>query len=64
MAGLQKILKIHGSMKVQSGGKTVTWLWDYANNKARLETDMSKEEIAASEKAKWDEVRWRNIYEK
>lgn len=37
MAGLQKILKIHGSMICENEkGKKVIWVWDYANNKARL----------------------------
>lgn len=54
MAGLQRVLKLYGSMicKGEDGGKVV-WLWDYANDKARLKTEMTKEEIEASEKAKW-----------
>lgn len=38
-------------------GKNVVWLWDYANDKARLESEMSREEIMASEKAKWMEIK-------
>lgn len=30
----------------------VTWLWDYVNDKPRIKTEMSKEEIMASENAK------------
>lgn len=53
MAGLARICKMYGSMKVRGAdGKSVTWLWDYANDKPRLETEMTKEEIEASEKAK------------
>lgn len=36
-----------------ANGKKVTWLWDYANDKARLKTQMTEDEIMASEKAKW-----------
>lgn len=35
-----------------ASGKKVIWLWDYANDKPRLKTEMTKEEIMASEKAK------------
>lgn len=38
-------------------GSKVVWLWDYANDKARLKTEMTKEEIMASEKAKWTAVK-------
>ena len=36
--------------------KKVTWLWDYKNDKQRLKSEMTKEEIAESEKAKWQQV--------
>ena len=58
MAGLAKICKMHGSMEVSdASGKKVTWLWDYVNDKPRLKTEMTKEEIMASEKAKFMGVR-------
>lgn len=38
-------------------GKKVTWLWDYVNDKPRLKTEMTKEEIMASEKVKWMKVK-------
>jgi len=53
MSGLAKICKMYGEIKVESDGKKVTWIWDYVNDKPRLKSEMSKEEIAASEKAKW-----------
>ena len=54
MAGLAKLCKMYGSMEVSdANGKKVTWLWDYANDKARLKTQMTEDEIMASEKAKW-----------
>ncbi len=54
MGGLAKICKMYGSMEVtDSLGNKVTWIWDYANDKPRLKTEMTKEEIMESEKAKW-----------
>ena len=54
MGGLARICKMCGSLEVSDGnGKKVTWLWDYANDKARLKTEMTEDEIMASEKAKW-----------
>lgn len=56
--GFQRILKIYGEMKATDNkGNSVTHVWDYANNKARIKGEMTKEEIAASEKAKWTQLR-------
>ena len=53
MTGLEKICKIYGSMTaIDNDGKKHVWLWDFANNKARLKSEMTKKEIAASEKAR------------
>lgn len=58
MAGLARICKMYGSIEVSdANGKKVTWIWDYANDKQRLKTEMTKEEIMASEKAKWMSVK-------
>lgn len=58
MGGLQKICKMYGSMTVKGNdGKTVKWLWDYVNDKPRLESEMTKEEIIASEKKKWEGIK-------
>lgn len=58
MAGLARILKMYGSMEFSdANGKKVTWLWDYVNDKPRLKTEMTKEEIMASEKAKWMNIK-------
>lgn len=58
MGGLAKILKLYGSMKVKdSSGKSVTWVYDYHNDKPRLKTEMTKEDFAKSEKAKWAGVK-------
>ena len=40
-----------------ASGKKVTWLWDYKNDKPRLKSEMTKEEIAESEKSKWQQVK-------
>ena len=53
MGGLARICKMYGSMEASdANGKKVIWLWDYVNDKPRLKTEMSKDEIMASEKAK------------
>jgi hypothetical protein len=53
MAGLRKILKMSGSMKVNG----VRWMWDYAKDEPRIESEMTKEERRESEKAKWSLLR-------
>ena len=54
MGGLAKLCKLYGSINVtDADGKTITWVWDYANDKPRLKSEMTKEELMASEKAKW-----------
>jgi major membrane immunogen (membrane-anchored lipoprotein) len=58
MGGLARICKMYGSMEVSdANGKKITWLWDYKNDKPRLKSEMTKEEIAESEKAKWQQIR-------
>jgi hypothetical protein len=54
MAGLARICKMYGSFEaIDSDGEKLIWLWDYVNDKPRLKTEMTKDEIIASEKAKW-----------
>ena len=58
MEKISRLWELHGSMEViDANGKKVTWLWDYANDKPRLKTEMSKEEIMKSEKAKWSNIK-------
>lgn len=58
MSGLARICRMYGSMEaVDANGKKVIWLWDYVNEKPRLKSEMTKEEIHASEKAKWEKIR-------
>ena len=61
--GFQKILKIYGEMKATDNkGNSISYVWDYANDKARIKGEMTKEEIAASEKAKWMQLRKQAYY--
>ena len=39
-----------------ASGKKVTWRWDYKNDKPRVKSEMTKEEMAESEKAKWQQI--------
>lgn len=58
MAGLQKVLKMYGKMTgVDAKGNKVVWVWDYFKDEPRLETEMTKDEWAASEKAKWGNIK-------
>ena len=61
MGGLAKICRAYGSMKFKdNNGKEVIWLWDYKNEKPRLESEMSKDEIEESEKARWKKFKEQN----
>ena len=58
MTGLQRMCKLYGSIYVTGAdGKRVVWIWDYANDKPRLKSEMTKAEIMASEKAKWEAIK-------
>jgi hypothetical protein len=57
MTGLAMICKMYGQMIVtDENGKKVIWVWDYANDKPRLKHEMTKEELAASERAKYTQL--------
>jgi hypothetical protein len=54
MSGLKRLCKMYGSMEVSdTHGNKVTWVWDYANDKPRIKSEMTKDEILQSEKSKW-----------
>ena len=58
MGGLARICRIYGGIKGKDkDGKEVIWLWDYKNEKPRLKSEMTKEEIEESEKAKWNKIK-------
>ncbi len=50
------MLKATGRITVKSGGRSVTWVWDYANDKPMVESEMTKEGKKASERVKWERV--------
>jgi hypothetical protein len=61
MAGLQRILKQTGKVKVVGfKGASVTWVWDYQQDKPRIESEMSKEEKELSDKAKIELINRKN----
>jgi major membrane immunogen (membrane-anchored lipoprotein) len=61
MGRLAKICKIYGEMEARGvNGKKVVWVYDYANNKPRIKSEMTKEEIALSEKAKREQISQEN----
>jgi len=53
MSGLKRLLKMYGQINCEDryGNKTV-WVWDYAEERARKKSEMTKEELAKSRKAK------------
>ena len=58
MGGLRKLCKLYGSIEVADQfGNKVIHVWDYANDKPRLKSKMTKEEIAASERAKYEQAK-------
>jgi hypothetical protein len=51
MGSLLRLCKIYGSIEIcDSSGKRVVWFWDYKQDKPRLRCEMTKEEIAESER--------------
>ncbi len=55
MGGLARLCKTYGAITINKE----RWLWDFVNDKPRLESEMTKEEIGASEKAKWADFKKR-----
>lgn len=52
------ICKYYGGMIVKGAdGKEVKWLYDYAQDRPRLESEMLAEEKAASERKKWLKIK-------
>jgi hypothetical protein len=52
MAGLRRICKMYGGIVIQ--GKR--WVWDYARDIPVLESEMTKEQLRESERAKWSQI--------
>ena len=58
MGGLARVCKIYGQINVNdASGKKVIWLYDYKNDKPRLKTEMTDQEIMESEKAKYELIK-------
>jgi hypothetical protein len=67
MAGLARILKMYGSMKVVGNdGARVTWVWDYARDEPCHDTEMpfGSERHKASERAKYTAIHAAALTEK
>lgn len=58
MGGLSRICEIYGSIEfIDVNGQKTKFLWDYHKKEARLKSEMTKEDIELSEKAKWEGIR-------
>ena len=58
MTGLQRVCKIYGRIDVTDrNGNKVTWLWDYAEDKAVLKEEMTQERLKKSELAKYSAIK-------
>ncbi len=58
MGGLSKICKQYGKVTVTGAdGKKVEWLYDYVKDKPRIKEEMTADEIMASEKKKWKDIK-------
>jgi hypothetical protein len=54
MGGLKRLCRLYGRMEfVSQNGKKTVYVWDYAKNEPRIKSEMTKDEIKESEKAKW-----------
>lgn len=53
MGGLARLCRMYGQMNING----VVWIWDYVNERARIKSEMTKEEIAESEKIKWNLIK-------
>jgi len=53
MSGLRRICKMYGAITIQG----VEWVWDYATDEPRIKSEITKEQWAASERAKWTGVK-------
>jgi len=53
MSGLRKLCKMYGHLKCGD----VLWYWDYVKDEPRIKSEMTKDEINASEKAKWATIK-------
>lgn len=58
MSGLAKICKMYGRMVIaDKDGNKFEWVYDYAKDKPRLKSEMTKQDIEASERAKYSTIK-------
>jgi hypothetical protein len=59
MGGLRRICRYYGGMTVSQDGKTVRYVWDYANEEPVREEEMplGSERHAASERARTELIK-------
>jgi len=53
MGGIRRLCKLYGRINLNG----TIYLWDYARDEPRKQSEMTKEEIAASEKIKWCSIK-------
>lgn len=56
MGGLQRLCKTYGRINING----VVWVWDYVQDKAVKESEMTHEQWVASERKKWEAIKERN----
>lgn len=58
LRGLNKLCRLYGGMVFKGDdGSVIKYVWDYAIEMPRVESEMTEEEIKASEKAKYKIVK-------
>jgi hypothetical protein len=53
MAGLRKICKLYGSIRING----TLYVWDYVKDEPVKESEMTKDERMASERRKWELIK-------
>jgi hypothetical protein len=59
MAGLARICKMFGAMKVSANGTTINYVWDYVADEAIPDTEMppGSDRWCASERKRWADLK-------
>jgi hypothetical protein len=53
MSGLKRLCKMYGGIKINN----VIWVWDYERDIPVLEEEMTKEQLAKSERKKYEIIK-------
>ena len=59
MGGLRNICKLYGGLKVTENGITEVWIYDYIQDKPRLQSEMTKHELEDNERFKYGKLKKR-----